>query len=487
MARICRKLWRLATPARSVLSTLLLLGVFGGELVAQVIPGQYVVRLHTEPILALSEFRSGSQRVALLRQLESDGEEGELRSRASALRLEQSALRSRLRGLGPAVVVGRTELTMNALIVNIADSEVDQLRRMPEVAEIYPSVMYHKTLDAALPLIHAQEAWNARTGGEAGAGSGVKIGVIDTGLDISHPMLQDPTLTPPAGFPKYTQSSDAACISDDHKFTNSKVIVARNYVRLLPTRELNCDAMDRDGHGTFSSTVAAGRRVAAPLASIAGVAPHAFLGNYKVFGTPGSNDSASLSAVMAALDDAVRDGMDVINLSLGADLGLPPASDPLALAVKAAVQAGVVVVAAAGNEGPGSGTISSPGIAPEAITVGASTNSRKLALPLEISATVSVPANLQRLPATVGAGVSITIPIGPVSIADAQRLTGDGTACAAIAPGAMAGRIVLIERGVCSFQTKIANAQAGGAMAVILFNKLHSRDGNADTFAYDWK
>jgi uncharacterized protein (TIGR03437 family) len=383
---------------------------------------------------------------------------------------EHAAVRRWLQARDGAVVLAETELASNTLIVDMPSRQAEALRQLPEVADIFPDVLYHLTMDAALQLVRAPEAWSARVGGEASAGQGMKIGVIDTGLDPLHPMLQDPTLAAPSGYPKFTRTVDAFCLSDDEKYTNSKIIVARNYVNLMPRRDPNCDALDRDGHGTFSATVAAGRRVAAPVASVAGVAPRAYLGSYKVFGTPGTNDSATLSSVLAALDDAVRDGMDVINMSLGADFGLSSTLDPLSLAVRTAVNAGVVVVVAAGNDGPGSGTITSPGIAPEAITVGASSNARALALPVDVTASTAVPAGLQLLAATVGAGVSITAPVGPLVIRDVAIIAGDGSACAAPPQGSLQGAVALIERGGCTFQTKVTNARAAGAVAVMLFN-----------------
>jgi minor extracellular serine protease Vpr len=466
LRQILEALWRVKSlPLSSLFVAMFLLGIAPGF--SQVVEGQYIVRLRSAPMLAGVRGAVRRNAIAGARARAADPE---MERSRTALRNEQSALRGKLNARGDVRVIGQTELTLNSLIVVTGDEGLAALRQLPEVDEVYPSVMYHKTMDAALQLVRAEEAWNARTGGEALAGAGVKIAVIDTGMDINHPMLQDATLSAPPGFPKFAQSADSICVSDDRQYTNSKVIVARNYVRLLPTRDPNCDAMDRDGHGTFSSTVAAGRRVAAPAASIAGVAPAAFLGSYKVFGTPGANNSASLAAVLAALEDAVRDGMDVVNLSLGADIGLPPSADPLALAVKTAVNAGVVVVAAAGNEGTGSGTISSPGIAPEAITVGASTNSRALALQLEIAATSVVPPILQRVSATPATGVSISAPLGPSAIRDVTSLGLDSTACTAVSTGGLRGAVALIERGGCSFQTKITNSFTSGAVAVILFN-----------------
>jgi subtilisin family serine protease len=116
--------------------------------------------------------------------------------------------------------------------------------------------------------------------------------------------------------------------------------------------------------------------VTAPLATISGVAPKAWLGSYKVFGTPGVNDSTTEDALLAAIDDAVNDGMDVINLSLGTDLVTRLSDDPEVQMLEAAALLGVVVVAAAGNNGSDPGTISSPAVGPSVIAVGATNHDR---------------------------------------------------------------------------------------------------------------
>src|SRR5207245_9892974 len=90
----------------------------------------------------------------------------------------------------------------------------------------------------------------------------------------------------------------------------TKTLGGRSYCSLLPNRDPDHSARDHVGHGTALAMVAAGVRNAGPLATIAGVAPKAWLGNYKVFGTPGYNDAASDDAILKAIDDAVADGMD---------------------------------------------------------------------------------------------------------------------------------------------------------------------------------
>ena len=362
------------------------------------------------------------------------------------------------------------DTVFNGMAVILRPQDVAAVEGYAEVAGVIPSIQYHKTLDTALPLAGVPEGWmNPAIGGEGNAGAGVKIAVIDTGIDTSHPMLQDPSLTSPAGFPRFTPAS-TDCPGSDEMRTNSKVIVARNYVELLRVPDPNCDAEDRDGHGTFIAAIAGGNRAQGPLASIAGVAPKAFLGNYKVFGTPGTNEEASLAAIVQALEDAVEDGMDIINMSLGSPTNSLPVNDTLSQAVATAVQAGVTVVTSAGNEGPGTGTILSPGISPEVITVGGTTNSRTFANLLRITAPGEVTAELAPIAALPGNGPPIESTVGPAPLTDVATVTPSEKACSPLPSASLSGALALISRGDCTFSEKILNAFTAGAIGVVIYN-----------------
>ena len=135
------------------------------------------------------------------------------------------------------------------------------------------------------------------------------------------------------------------------RFTNAKVIVAKNYTKLLPDGG-DPDANDRDGHGTGTSVVAAGGAASTPYGPITGVAPKAYIGNYKVLDANGGTSDV----IAKAIDDAVADGMDVLNISLGSYVTSYSdiAADEVGqAAIARATQAGVIVVVAAGNDGAG--------------------------------------------------------------------------------------------------------------------------------------
>ena len=414
------------------------------------------------------------------------------------LRDTQAALRPQLESRGIRVLGGIQHL-MNALFVRATPQQADALKTVPGVRAVIPSRRYH-LLDQ-LSLSNVQGAWaSSGIGGQTNAGAGLKIGIIDTGIDQTHPSFQDPSLTAPAGFPRCDVPSNCA-------FTSNKVIVARSYVRYLTagsnladpaadSRPDDLDARDLIGHGTAVSSVAAGMPGTADGASISGVAPKAFLGNYKVFGSPEVNLGASDAGIMAALEDAVTDGMDIVNLSLGGPaFGSPldtgavcdlPAGEPcnsLAYAIEQAVQnAQVVAVVAAGNLGstgyqytqngaPTFGTIATPADAPSALAAGGLRNDVTYVVSLDVTGS-NLPSSLAHIPALASSeGPPSAAVTGP--LADVTRLGDlDGLLCTGISAGSMTGDIALVLRGTCDFTVKAANAQAAGAIGIIFINNV---------------
>ncbi len=408
---------------------------------AQRVPGRYIVELTGDSVsgqMAKSAEKTGMRGAAAI-------------SWRARVRDQQRRMRPRIERHN-AKVLGAVDTVANAMFVQIPDSDAAQLAALPGVKRVQQVRLMHLLLDRAVIVHKVAEAWNQV--GDANAGKGVKIAIIDTGIDVGHAGFNDPSLAMPDGFPRTNAAADTV-------FTNSKVIVARSYVNLLPGSDPDPSARDRVGHGTALAMIAAGVRNAGPLATITGIAPKAWLGNYKVFGTPGFNDGASDDAILKALDDAVADGMDIISLSLGDDFAPRLEDDLDVAAIERITQAGVIVVAAAGNNGPDLNTISSPATAPSAITAGASTNDRTFA------SGVDVPG-LGLLTAINGDGTTPGAPVtGPV--ADVSALDQNGLACSPLPASSLNGKIALILRGTCTFEEKLANAQAAGAIAAIVY------------------
>lgn len=430
---------------------LLLPWAAGPGLVAAIIPGHYIVEL-TTPGVAEQMLRGGDGAAAGKqrgRVLATPTAEAHRRS----LLDEQQTVRARIEARGGARVHGAVNTVANALFVELGDADARaQLAAIPGVRRVLPAREFHRVMDRAALINRIAEAWAQI--GDGRAGEGIKVGVIDTGIEATHPAFQDSSLRAPAGFPRFTSETDA-------QNTNGKVIVARSYVSLLSRRDPDPSSRDRVGHGTALAAIIAGVRTAGPLATVAGVAPRAYVGSYKVFGSPNINNGATDAAILSAIDDAVNDGMDVINLSLGSDYAPRLDEDVEVEAIERATRAGVIVVVSAGNNGPGLNSIASPGTAPSAITVGAVTSDRLFA------ANVEVPG-IGPLVAIAGNGPNPAVPV-TASAADAEPIDSNGLACQALPEGSLTGRAVLILRGGCNFEAKLNNAQRAGAVAAIVY------------------
>jgi uncharacterized protein (TIGR03437 family) len=383
-------------------------------------------------------------------------------------------------------VVGTSQILVNAIFVSTTRDMALQLRTIPGVHYVQYLPPVTRDLNAAVSLVNVSTAYGA-VGGASNAGAGIKIGIIDTGIDQNHPGFQDSSLAAPAGFPK-----------GDSGFTNNKVIVARSYVALVgagftanpveTSRPDDNSPRDRVGHGTGIAMIAAGAQNTGPAGTIQGIAPKAFLGNYKIFGSPGVNDFTNFAAINQALTDALNDGMDIVTLSINEgdpaffgpfDVDPDPnfcggQCDVRAQAVENASKGGMVVVTSAGNSGSLTGllpvtlgSVHTPGTAPSGITVGASTNSHVVYQSVHIGGS-GAPSNLQNVQALFGDGHRIPSPL-TAPVRDVAQLQNDGLACSALPAGSLTGAIALIQRGTCFFSDKINFAQGAGAVGVILY------------------
>jgi minor extracellular serine protease Vpr len=315
----------------------------------------------------------------------------------------------------------------------------------PETAAAGPGVgnaefswLYRPTMTVSTDLIDADVVWPS-AGGRANAGSGINIGIIDTGIREDHPAFGCKT-----------------AIAHD-VFASGEALPPGAAKTIVFT------------HGTHVAGTAAGCILDlsgpedGPTSGIwSGVAPGASLHDYNVFpgfgaGFRAFDGSAFSHDIAAALEKAVADGMDVVNMSIGGDVQGP--HDALAEATDATADAGVVPAVAAGNEGPGDSTISSPGSAPGALTAGASTNPHFVGVPATVVGK-----------GTFGAALGDFANFVP-AITAAYTVTTPANGCTAIST-ALAGKIALIDRGVCTFSTKIRNAQAAGAVGALIVNNV---------------
>jgi len=284
--------------------------------------------------------------------------------RAAELASNRRVLAARLLGEFPGLTIQRRySVVVAGFAVVVPRSELARLESTEGVARVYPSVGYRALGSSSPGFIGAPALWGSRLGT---AGNGIKIGIIDDGVDRTHPYFSPRGYRMPRGFPKGRRA-----------FTNAKVIVARAFAPRTPTWRYAHRPFDPlySEHATHVAGIAAGNyRTLARGSRVSGVAPKAYIGSYKVLTipTPGFGLNGNSPEIVAAIEAAVRDGMDVINLSLG-EAAIDPRHDIVAAALDGAAAAGVVPVVAAGNAFAdfGSGSITSPANSARSISVAA--------------------------------------------------------------------------------------------------------------------
>jgi subtilisin family serine protease len=347
-----------------------------------------------EPTLAFSSFARPHRLL-----LTSPASQTYLRRLDAAQRSLQARIRS---AIPPAGVRWRYGVVLNGMAVVVPREQLGRLARVPGVDRVWPTRSYRPLLDVTPQLIGAPSLWGPTL---ASAGQGMKIGIIDDGIDQTHPMFAPRGLAYPPGFPKGQTA-----------FTTPKVIVARAFPPPAPryansTRPFDPELSD---HAIHVAGIAAGddNTITRQGFRLSGIAPRAYLGNYKALSVPsqfGLNGNSPELA--AAVEASVRDGMDVINLSLG-EPEIEPSRDLVVRALNAAADAGVISAVAAGNEFSefGLGSIGSPGAATKAITAGASTGghgSIETDAPAEYSSAGPTPYTLKLKPDVTAPGSDV--------------------------------------------------------------------------------
>jgi len=385
-----------------------------------------------------------------------------VRSYRAQLNAGRNQFKRWLRTNAPAArVTSEYDISLNAVAVKLNGTSLATIAAAPMVQSAEYNVLYYPNLSQSHFIINADPAW-AAAGGRAMAGAGIMIGDIDTGIDNTHPFFDPTGFSYPSGFPKCDAADSNSHHQDqDCKYVSPKVIVAKVFYNKAGQQGLDAQAIQ--DHGSHTAGIAAG--IFNPslnavvngvmINSMSGIAPGAFLGNYNVF--PGGVLNARNEDILNAVDAAIADGMDVLNLSLGGNYH--GNNDLLANGLDNAVDAGLVVAVAAGNSGPGAGTLESPGRARKVITVAASTNQHFVGEPFTYPA---------------GGGTTIGAAVGDFDPLPAQSFNLFDThsnGCTSVDPGA-AGNLAIIDRGVCTFSQKVANAKAAGAIAVLIINNV---------------
>lgn len=304
---------------------------------------------------------------------------------------------------------------INGFSVKGKPKDIDELTKLVRIGLISPVNTYRAHAEESIKMIGGEEVRgffdqnNKRL-----TGKGIKVGVIDTGIDYTHPDLRE----------NYHGGYDLVDGDNDPMETKPE-----------------------EGASTFHGTHVAG--IIAANGKIKGVAPDARIYAYRALGPGGSG---STEQVIAAIEQAIKDKVDILNLSLGNNVNGPDL--PISMALNNAVEKGITAVTSSGNSGPNNWTVGSPGTAAKAISVGASTPRIKIPH-LEIEGKRT---RLNLLQGSVDWEFDRPYEIIFAGLGNREELKD------------VAGKIVLIERGELTFTEKGMNAYKAGAAGVIIYN-----------------
>lgn len=287
-----------------------------------------------------------------------------------------------------------------------------------QIINVSPVIQYQAETEESVKIIGGEEVRSLfDKKNQRLTGKGVTVGVIDTGVDYTHPDLK-------------------------RNFAGGRDLVDNDRD---PMETLSL------GKATIHGTHVAG--IIAANGKIKGVAPEAKIVAYRALGPGGGGTTEQ---VLAAIDQAIKDKVDIVNLSLGNDINGPDL--PISLALNRAVDRGIVAVAASGNSGPGVWSVGSPGTASKAISVGASTPTLETPHLLIEGSREQFQVEPMEGSAAWALDRSIDMADGGIGRPDELKNVN--------------GKIALIKRGTLTFSEKAENAQKAGAKAVLIYNNM---------------
>ncbi|MEN4013134.1 MAG: S8 family serine peptidase [Bellilinea sp.] len=421
---------------------------------AQPSNGRYIVLLEGESLAQrLADDRQGVQLNA-----------PDAQAYLNLLRREQD---DRLRQISRAVQhtvqpVFRYDVVLNGFALDLQPQEAARLAALPGVRAVIPDRLEQPLTDAGPTFIGAPDIWSGSVtpGGATSQGEGIVVGILDTGINFDHPSFAD-DLDPAYTYLPTAKKGVCAAAGAYQNACNDKLIGAYSF-----TTGETVSPEDSNGHGSHTASTVAGSRLTnvnyngVLLPFISGVAPRAQIIAYDVCGDDGCWTSASAAAVQ----QAILDGVDVINFSISG--GVDPYADPVALAFLDAFEAGIFVAASAGNqrtEPTTDGMVNH--VSPWVMTVAASSHNRRFGHLVDVKYPQE-PPELTGMFATPGSGVAFTARWDT----EIRFSSGNPLGCAPFAADEFDDTIALIERGYCPFAVKVNNAQAAGAIGVLVYN-----------------
>jgi subtilisin family serine protease len=434
-------------------------------------PSRLAVNLSDQPVhvvVVLSENSVAGARALSPTLRLSDDERNGVESRAKA---QHAQVRPHVEARG-AMVLKSFHSAINGLKVEVKPSQIAALSAIPGVTRVLPVARHERNNSQSVPYIGTPAVWAGLPGYR---GEGVKVAIIDTGIDYTHANFGGPGT--PAAFAaadaNSTAPADPALFGPGAPKVKGGIDLVGDAYTGFNTPVPDPNPLDCNGHGSHvAGTVAgfgvtgAGATYTGPYNAAAyvpgafnigpGVAPRADLYAVRVFGCSGSTE-----IVVDAIDWAVANDMDVINMSLGSAYGDYLSAD--ALAAEAATAAGVIVVASAGNSGGTPYITGTPAAGDGVISVAA------------IDGRPSFPGAVVTLAsgATINAQVSngVALPSTPLTTVVLRNADGSvSLGCSAAEYAGTAGKLVVTLRGVCARADRATFGQAAGAAAVALIN-----------------
>lgn len=376
-------------------------------------------------------------------------------------------------------VQAQMQSAYNGIQASVPASELDAVAALPGVVAIHPARSYTVDNAVSVPFLGVPQVWQ-NTGY---TGKNVKVAIIDTGIDYTHATFGGPGTSAAyeAAHAAETEPADPALFGPNAPRVKGGIdLVGDDYNAdsssdaYQPVPHPDDNPLDCQGHGSHVAGTAAGSGVLADGTGYTGpydattpsktfrvgpgVAPQADLYAVRVFGCDGSTDM-----VVAALDWAVANGMDVVNMSLGSSFGR--GDDPDAVAAANAVGAGVVVVASAGNAGQNPYLTGSPGTGDGVIAVSAVDSTESFP-----GAKVTVGGQVVEAINANGASVEGLGTLSVVRLTGANKLgcSAEAFTAAGIVPGGK--QLAVVDRGTCARVAKAIYGQQAGAAAVLMVN-----------------
>lgn len=444
--------------------------------------GVYLVRLEQAPVVA---YEGGIRGLAATKPAKGE----KVNPNSAKVRRYVSHLADRhadvLSAAPGATKIADYFYAYNGFAALLTAAEADSIRAVDGVQAVVKNEIRQPTTDRTPEFLGISDEgglWND-VGGQASAGEDIIVGVIDTGIWPEHPSFSDQVdLADRSGNSgKRSRAYDApppywngTCQSGEQwsqDDCNNKLIGARYFLaghtHAGIVQEDFKSARDADGHGTHTASTAAGNAgveasiLGADFGTVSGIAPRARVAVYKACWISG----CSTSDLVAAIDMAVADGVDVINYSIGSSASTLLAEDDVAFLF--AADAGVYVATSAGNDGPGADTVGSPASVPWLTSVGASTKDRTYQNTVVLGndavyTGASVTGGTEQLPIVDSATVT------PAAGFDAEAA--ELCFVGALTPSEVSGKIVLCKRGISARVEKSQAVAAAGGAGMVLYN-----------------